>query len=160
MKQIIFSDQILTYPDFSKPFIQTTDASNFALGAKLSQIQNNIEKPIVFDSRTLNLMESKYSTTEKEALAIIWSIKIFNAHLYGNKFTLITDYKPLTFMKSTENNSRIVRWRLELENFDYVVKYKEGKVNDVADALRKKTNYYSCRPFQQGRPHKPSEKLS
>ena len=138
LKQILTSDQILTYPDFNLPFILTTDASNYALGAVLSQIQNNVEKPIAFGSRTLNKTEVNYSTTEKEALAIMWAVDKYRAYLYGNKFTLITDHKPLTFIKNSTKNSKILRWRLDLENFDYDVQYKEGKTNVVADALSRK----------------------
>lgn len=138
LKQILTSDQILTYPDFDLPFILTTDASNYALGAVLSQIQGNVEKPIAFGSRTLNKTEINYSTTEKEALAIMWAVDKYRAYLYGNKFTLITDHKPLTFIKNSTKNSKILRWRLDLENFDYDVQYKEGKTNVVADALSRK----------------------
>jgi len=139
LKQIIASDQILAYPDFERPFILTTDASNYALGAVLSQIQEGKERPIAFGSRTLNEAESRYSTTEKEALAIIWSVQKYKSYLYGHKFTLVTDHKPLTFIKTSTKNSKILRWRLELENFDFDIQYKEGKANVVADALSRKT---------------------
>lgn len=135
LKKIIASDQVLAYPDFEHPFILTTDASNFALGAVLSQIQDNCERPIAFASRTLTSTESNYPATEKEALAIIWAVKKYKPYLYGQKFTLITDHKPLTFIKTSFKNSKILNWRLELENFDFDVKYKEGKANVVADAL-------------------------
>uniref|UniRef100_A0AAG5D8F6 RNA-directed DNA polymerase n=1 Tax=Anopheles atroparvus TaxID=41427 RepID=A0AAG5D8F6_ANOAO len=101
LKKIISSDQILIYPDFKLPFILTTDASNYALGAVLSQMQDGKERPIAFGSRTLNETESNYSTTEKEALAIIWAVQKYKPYLYGNKFTLITDHKPLTFIKTS-----------------------------------------------------------
>lgn len=139
LKLILTSDQILAYPDFNIPFILTTDASNYALGAVLSQIQDNIERPIAFGSRTLHKAEINYSTTEKEALAIIWAVDKFRNYLHGNKFTLITDHKPLTFIKNSTKNCKILRWRLDLENFDYDVKYRQGKTNVVADALSRKT---------------------
>lgn len=135
LKNIIATDQILAYPDFNKPFILTTDASEYALGAVLSQMHDKLERPIAFASRTLNDTEIRYATNEKEALAIIWAVKKYQPYLYGNRFTLVTDHKPLTFIKTSEKNSKILRWRLELENFDYDVIYKEGKANVVADAL-------------------------
>lgn len=140
LKLILTSDQVLAYPDFELPFILTTDASNYALGAVLAQIQNSLEKPIAFASRTLSKTEENYSTTEKEALAIMWAVEKYRPYLFGNKFTLVTDHKPLTFIKSSVKNSKILRWRLELENFDYEVRYKEGKANVVADALSRKNN--------------------
>ncbi len=138
IKRVIASDQILAYPDFKLPFILTTDASDFALGAVLSQIQGGVERPIAFASRTLTDEEVRYATNEKEALAIIWAVNKFKCYLYGAKFTLVTDHKPLTFIKSSEKNAKILRWRLELENFDYDVVYKEGRANVVADALSRK----------------------
>lgn len=135
LKQIISSDQILAYPDFKTPFILTTDASNHALGAVLSQIQQNKERPIAFGSRTLNKTEANYSTTEKEALAIMWAVEKYKPYLYGTKFTLVTDHKPLTFIKNSTKNAKILNWRLQLENYDYDVIYKCGKANVVADAL-------------------------
>lgn len=135
LKQILTTDQILAYPQFDQPFILTTDASGYALGAVLSQIQDTVERPIAFASRTLNDVETRYATNEKEALAIIWAVNKFQSYLHGAKFTLVTDHKPLTFIKSSDKNMKILRWRLDLENYDYEVKYKEGKSNVVADAL-------------------------
>lgn len=138
LKNIIVSDQILSYPDFELPFILTTDASNYALGEVLSQVIDKTEKPIAFASRTLNKTESNYSTTEKEALAIIWAVTKFKPYLYGNKFTLVTDHKPLIYIKNSNKNAKLIRWRLDLENYDYDVIYKTGKTNVVADALSRK----------------------
>uniref|UniRef100_A0AAG5DIK1 RNA-directed DNA polymerase n=1 Tax=Anopheles atroparvus TaxID=41427 RepID=A0AAG5DIK1_ANOAO len=138
LKAILSSDQVLAFPDFEEPFILTTDASNHALGAVLSQIQSGQEKPIAFGSRTLNETEQRYSTTEKEALAIIWAVEKYKPYLYGRKFTLVTDHKPLVFIKSCSKNAKILRWRLELENYEFEIKYKEGKANVVADALSRK----------------------
>lgn len=137
-KKILTSDPILVYPDFEKPFVLTTDASNFALGAVLSQIHEGKDHPVAFASRTLNKHEVNYSTTEKEALAIMWAVEKFKPYLYGNSFTLVTDHKPLTFIKNSTKNLKILRWRLELENYEYTVQYRTGKTNVVADALSRK----------------------
>ena len=138
LKNIIASDQVLAYPDFNKPFIVTTDASDYAIGAVISQIQNAVERPIAFASRTLSDTELRWSTTEKEALAIIWATRKFKPYLYGTKFTLITDHMPLTFIKTSTKNSKILRWRLELEEFDYDIQFRTGKSNVVADGLSRK----------------------
>ena len=135
---MLISDPILIYPDFDKPFVLTTDASNYAIGAVLSQIHDGKDHPIAFASRTLNKHEINYPTIEKEALAIIWATEKFKPYLYGHKFTLVTDHKPLTFIKTSNKNSKILKWRLELENYEYTVEYKTGKTNVVADALSRK----------------------
>lgn len=140
LKQILSTDQVLAYPQFDNPFILTTDASDFAIGAVLSQIQDNVEKPIAFASRTLNDAETRYATIEKEALAIVWAINKFKPYLYGAKFTLLTDHKPLTFLKNSSKNDKILRWALDLKNYSFDVLYKEGKTNVVADALSRRPN--------------------
>lgn len=92
--------------------------------------------PIAFASRTLNRAKSNYSTTEKELLAIVWSVKHFRPYLYRNKFIIQTDHKPLTWLINVKDpGSRLIRWQLVLEEYDYEIIYKLGKVNKVADAL-------------------------
>ena len=131
-KQLLTNSPILAYPDFTKPFKLTTDASNVAVGGVLSQS----EKPLAYFSRTLNSAERNYSTIEKELLAIIESTKHFRPYLFGRKFTLETDHKPLVWLdKLKEPNSRLIRWRIKLSEYDYEIAYKRGKENHVADAL-------------------------
>jgi len=136
LKSLLINAPILQYPDFSKPFLLTTDASNFAIGAVLSQGIIPNDKPIAYALRTLSTSETRYSTIEKELLAIVWACKYFRPYLFGHKFTILTNHKPLQWLFSLkEPNSRLVRWRLKLEEFDYTVQYKKGKTNQAADAL-------------------------
>jgi len=131
-KNLLSSEPVLTYPDFNKPFELTTDASMYAIGAILSQDNH----PICYASRTLNPAEIHYSTIEKELLAIVWSCQYFRPYLFGHKFTILTDHQPLQWLFSLkEPASRLVRWRLKLEEFDYQIQYKRGKQNQAADAL-------------------------
>ena len=127
---------LLQYPDFSKPFVLTTDASGYAIGGILSQGPIGKDKPIAYTSRVLNDCEQKYHTYEKEALAIVYSVQHFRPYLYGHRFTLVTDHKPLVwFQKSTSPDSRVTKWRLKLLEYDFDVVYKAGKTNVNADAL-------------------------
>lgn len=135
-KTLLTNDPILTYPDFSKEFILTTDASNVALGAILSQGPIGSDKPIAYASRTLNDSEINYSTIEKELLAIVWATKYFRPYLFGREFKIITDHKPLIWlMNLKEPGSRLTRWRLRLAEYDYTIVHKKGKINTNADAL-------------------------
>lgn len=135
-KNILTNEPLLQFPDFSKPFLLTTDASNFAIGAVLSQGPIGQDKPIAFASRTLNAAEINYSTIEKELLSIVNFTKYFRPYLFGRKFTIITDHKPLEWINNLkEPNSRLMRWRLKLLEYDYNIVYKKGKENKVADAL-------------------------
>lgn len=135
-KSILTSSDILQYPDFSKEFIVTTDASDYAIGAVLSQGKIGEDRPIAYASRTLTSAEQNYSAIEKELLAIVWGCKYFRPYIYGRQFTLYTDHKPLTYcfgLKTT--NDRLIRWRLALSEFTYTIKYREGRQNVVADGL-------------------------
>lgn len=136
LKNILTSDDVLTYPNFSRPFLVTTDASNFAIGSVLSQGEMGKDKPICFASRTLNRAEENYSACEKEMLSIIWALKVFRNYIYGQRFIILTDHQPLTFSLSSKNtNHRLRRWKSYLEEHDYTILYKPGKSNVVADAL-------------------------
>lgn len=135
-KNLLINEPILKYPDFDKPFILTTDASNFAIGAVLSQGELPHDRPVAYASRTLNDSEVKYSTIEKELLAIVWACKQFRPYLYGKKFKIYTDHRPLTWLFNIkEPNSKLVRWRLKLEEYEYEIIYKKGKHNTNADCL-------------------------
>jgi hypothetical protein len=106
---------LLQYPDFSKPFILTTDASGYAIGAIPSQGKLEQDKPIAYASRTLHQAELNYATVEKELLAIVWACKHFRPYLLRWKFTIITDHKGLTWIFNVKDpSSRLIRWKLLL----------------------------------------------
>ena len=96
LKQKLTSPPILQYPDFSREFILTTDASNDGAGAALKQGPIGKDLPIAYASRILNKAERIYTTDEKELAAIVWGIKIFRQYLYVRKFKIVSDHKPLT----------------------------------------------------------------
>ena len=130
---LISEDVMLTYPNLNKEFELTTDASNYAIGAVLSQE----DRPITFISRTLSKTEENYAANEKEMLAIIWALKSLRNYLYGSvKIKIFTDHQPLTYaLSSKNNNGKMKRWRAILEEHNYELKYKPGKTNVVADGL-------------------------
>lgn len=135
LKKAISSPPVLQYPNFSEnnEFILQTDASGYAIGAVLS---NNDDRPIAFASRSLNKSELNYATIEKELLAIVWAIKYFRPYLYGRHFKIKTDHKPLIYLFNMKDpSSRLTKFRLLLEEYDFTVEYIKGKENIVADAL-------------------------
>jgi hypothetical protein len=92
--------------------------------------------PIAYASRTLNNAERNYPTVQKELLAIVWECKYFRQYLYGRRFTIVTDHRPLTWIFSIKDpSSRLLRWRLKLEEYEYEVVHKKGSNNTNADAL-------------------------
>lgn len=132
LKELIVNHPILQYPDFNKQFVLTTDASQFAIGAVLSQNDH----PICYASRTLNEHEKNYSTIEKELLAIVWSTKYFRPYLYGIKFLIKTDHRPLIWLSGLkEPNSKLQRWKIKLNEYNYDIEFVKGKENQVADFL-------------------------
>lgn len=136
LKTAITSPPVLAYPDFEREFIVTTDASNTCLGAVLSQISNQGDRPIAFASRALNSAETRYSTIEKEFLAIVWAVQNFRAYLLGRHFTIQTDHRPiLGINKLRSANSRILKYHFKLAEYDYEIRYKAGKKNQNADCL-------------------------
>ena len=129
MKKIICREVMLAFPDFSKPFVIHTDASHTQLGAVISQD----DKPIAFYSRKLNDAQTRYTTTERELLSIVETLKEFRNILLGYPIVVYTDHKNLTC--ANFNTERVMRWRLILEEYGPELRYIKGEKNIVADAL-------------------------
>ena len=111
MKKIISQEVLLAYPDFTKMFDIHTDASDLQIGSVISQDN----QPIAFFSRKLNDAQTRYTTTEKELLAIVETLKEFRNILLGQKIKVYTDHKNLTYKNF--NTNRVMRWRLIIEEY-------------------------------------------
>jgi hypothetical protein len=136
LKNALLTPPILQYPNFSKQFILTVDASNLACGAVLSQEQGDIDLPISFASKTFQKGDLNKPTIEKELLAIYWAIKYFRPYIYGTEFLVKSDHKPLVYLFSLKNpSSKLSNIRLELSEYSFSVEYIKGKTNVCADAL-------------------------
>ena len=148
MKEELSRTEVLGYYDKEAVAHVITDSSPVELGAVLAQKQGGEFRVIMYASRSLTNVERRYSQTEREALAIVWACERFHTYLYGTKFLLITDHKPLEVLYSKKSNppARIERWVLRMQEFDYTVKYKPGSEN-MADALSR----LIYRDHQQGR---------
>jgi hypothetical protein len=129
MKRIISREVLLSYPDFTKEFVIHTDASHTQLGGVISQDG----KPIAFYSRKLNPAQTRYTTTERELLSIVETLKEFRNILLGQKIIVHTDHLNLTYKHF--NTERVMRWRLILEEYNPELRYIKGENNIVADAL-------------------------
>lgn len=100
--------------------------------------------PVCFASRTLNEHETRYSTIEKELLAIVWATKYFRPYLYGKQFTIRTDHRPLVWLNSLkEPNAKLQRWKIKLGEYNFDIEYVKGKDNQVADGLSRMEAYYN-----------------
>lgn len=141
IKSLLSSWRVLTPFDPCKPLVITTDASPVGIGAVLSHRTEEGENPIGFVSRSLNQAERNYSQTEREALAIIFGVLKFQNYLYGHKFVIETDHRPLLglfgkgYATSKIAAGRISRWCVFLNQFEYTMLYKEGTKILHADTL-------------------------
>ena len=147
LRDSLMHDSLLKYPDFTKAFILTTDASGYAMGAILSQKFNGHTFPIAYASQQLNAAEQNYSATERECLAIIWAIKHFHCYLYGRPFQVITDHRPLKWLMSVKDpTSRLARWNLKLQAYDFEIIHRPGKQQTHVDALSRVVMTIHCDP--------------
>jgi hypothetical protein len=129
IKAIVCRKVFLLYPDFKKPFHIHTDGSHYQLGAVISQ--DNC--PIAFYSRKLQPAQVRYTTTERELLLILETLKEFQNILLGQQIVVHTDHQNLTHKNF--NTERILRWCLIIEEFRPTREYIKGPKNIVANTL-------------------------
>ena len=137
MKNLLIQKPILRCPDYDRPFLLQTDASEKGIGAVLSQTDDQGEDhPVIFYSRKLLPRETRYSTIEKECLGIVSALKHFDVYLLGRHFTIITDHRALKYLHKMRNaNSRLTRWALAVQPFNFDIIHKPGEQNGNADGL-------------------------
>ncbi|GFU87072.1 retrovirus-related Pol polyprotein from transposon 17.6 [Trichonephila clavipes] len=136
LKNSLTTPPVLKQADGTKPYIIRTDASNYALGAVLLQGEGSDEHPIEYASRLLTPAERNYSTTEREALAVVWALKKFRGYIEGTEITMASDHQPLKWLLNLKSpTGRLARWALEIQSFNLKVQYIPGKANVIADML-------------------------
>ena len=139
VKRLLTTAPVLAMPDFEKPFLIHVDASDLGLGAVLMQDSvEKLEHPIGYFSQKFNSSQRNYSTSEKEALALILALQHFEFYVMPAKFPIdiYTDHNPLVFLNRVKNNNqRLLRWSLILQEYNLNITHVPGKQNVVADAL-------------------------
>lgn len=136
IKEHLISAPIMSCPNFELPFVIQTDASDYGLGAVLTQTSDEGEKVISYISRSLSKAERKFSTTEKECLAVVWAIEKFRPYVEATEFTVITDHFALLWLHSLkEPSGRLARWSVRLQQYDFNIVHRKGKDNIVPDTL-------------------------
>lgn len=136
LKEQIASKTLRNLPDFSKEFFLLTDASSTSIGAILAQksTEGNFKMIEAFSKR-LDKAQVNYTITERELLAIVKSCEHFKHYLIGKPFILKTDHKALTYLQTCKDpTSRLLRWALLLQQFDFKIEYIKGEEN-AADGL-------------------------
>jgi hypothetical protein len=128
LKRKLGTTPVLAFPNYSLPFILTTDASKVAVAAVLSQAQAGVKRPIAFASRQKNTAEQSYTASESEMLALVWATKFFRCYLFGRKFLALTNHLSLTYLRDFwDQKQRLMRWRMKLSELDFTVEHRAGK---------------------------------
>ncbi|CAM4614267.1 unnamed protein product [Lepidochelys olivacea] len=138
--EVPVGEGVLANPDFDKPFMVFTDASDTGLGAVLMQEDGKGERhPIVYLSKKFLPREPHYTAIEKECLAMVWALKKLEPYLFGRHFTMYTDHSPLTWLHQMKGaNVKLRRWSLLLQDYDMDVVHVKGRANMIADALSRR----------------------
>ncbi|KAG2937684.1 hypothetical protein PC115_g4084 [Phytophthora cactorum] len=144
VKDSLLQAPILALPDPDRPFSVVCDASDFAIGCALLQADaEGRERGIAFESRQLKAAEKNYPVHDKELLAMKYALVKFRVHLLGSKpFVIYTDHASLpTATQSPHLSQRMARWLSFFAEYNFEVKYKPGRLNVVADALSRRSDY-------------------
>ena len=141
-KKLLSEAPLLVHYDPKKDIVIHTDASPYGVGSVLSHVYpDNSERPVSYASRSLGISERNYGHVEKEGLALVFAVKKFHHFVFGMKFTIYTDHKPLLGLFGENKGipersaARIARWALMLSAYDYRLLYRQGILSGNADAL-------------------------
>ena len=140
LKGILTSNQVMNYPDFSKPFVVKSDASLGSIGYVLVQNDDGgREKVISYGSKKLDPTQRRWSTYDREYFALLCSIRANAHYLRHAPFVAITDHRPLLAWRKTDAKKdptgRRTRWAIELDTYDFELVYKKGRIHADADAM-------------------------
>ncbi|MEN7973501.1 MAG: reverse transcriptase domain-containing protein [Verrucomicrobiota bacterium] len=140
LKTALTSPPILSYPlEDAGMMVLDTDASDLAVGAVLSQVQNGEERVLGYYSKTLSRTQRNYCTTQRELLAVVEATDHFRVYLLGQKFKLRTDHASLRWLINFKDpTGKLARWISRLADFDYVIEHRPGRLHTNADALSRR----------------------
>ena len=140
LRRRLVTAPVLAFPDYSRPFVLDTDASETGVGAVLSQVQDDgSERVIAYGSRVLTRPERRYCVTRKELLAVVTYVQHFRSYLLGREFQLRTDHGSLTWLANfREPEGQLARWLEQLQEFHFQIVHRPGKKHLNADALSRR----------------------
>ncbi|XP_028299789.1 uncharacterized protein LOC114461699 [Gouania willdenowi] len=145
LKKMLTSAPVLGYPLDDGDFFLDTDASDWGIGAVLSQVQGEEERVLAYGSRRLSATEQNYCTTRRELLAVVEFTTHFRQYLLGRPFTVRTDHSSLRWLtRLREPEGQLARWLEKLAEYDFQVIHRPGKNHQNADALSRRPCRASC----------------
>lgn len=149
LKRAVSQQPTLVLPNPTLPYVVTTDASGFAVGAVLQQDHGHGLQPIAYLSKKMLPAERNYPVHEQELLAIVVSLRAWRHYLHGSHFRIVvkSDHKSLQYFKTQPHlSARQTRWLDMLAEFDFDIEYTVGKENVVADGLSRRPDHKDQEP--------------
>ncbi|GFU46127.1 retrovirus-related Pol polyprotein from transposon 17.6 [Trichonephila clavipes] len=130
LKSKLASPPILKLADGTKSFVIRINASSGALGAVLLQGERDEEHPIEYANRLLSSSKRNYSTTGREALAVVWALEKLRGYVEGQTIRLSSDHQPLKWLLSLKSpTGRLARWAPQIQSYNLTIDYISGRSN-------------------------------
>ena len=142
LRTALTGDEVMAFPQNDGLFILDCNASNFGIGCVLSQMQFNeqlqetIERPIAYASKSLNKAQRRYCVTRRELLAVVTFVTMFKQYLLGRSFLVRSDHSSLRWLMSFKNpENQMARWLEVLSQYDFKIEHRKGSKHANADFL-------------------------
>ena len=150
LKEKLTESPVLGYPREAGEFVLDTDASGEGLGAVLHQVQEGKEVVISYFSRALSPSERRYCVTKRELLAVVAALKHFHHYLFGQSFVIRTDHGSLKWLMNFRNpEGMIARWIQRLQEYEFRIEYRPGRLHSNADALSRRPCPDTCQQCER-----------
>ncbi len=137
LKKKLTEYPVIRHPDYRRPFIISTDASDYGISAILSQLDKDGREYVVrYASKGLEKAERNWTVTERECWAVVWGCNQFDMYIRHSKFTIYTDHSALQWLNRNKNtHGKLGRWAISLGRYNYDIIHRKGTMNVVADCL-------------------------
>jgi hypothetical protein len=128
LKLLLTRAPMVQPPDWNREFHVFVDASDIAIGSVLMQkYEKNWFRPVYYASRRLSKAERNYSTTEREALGMIYNVTKFRHYLHGKRFMFHVDHSALVYLVSKASlTGKLARWTLLLQEYEFDIVHRPG----------------------------------
>ena len=153
LKHLLSHTPVLTIADVNRPFVVSTDASGYAIGAVLSQDKGHGLQPVAYMSQKLSPTACKWSVHAQELFGVVQAVKQWRHYLLGAAEPVVieTDHRSLEYIQTQPHISPMhVRWIEHLQQFNFVMRYREGRTNTVADALSRRADHREVQQVERG----------
>jgi len=137
LKERLCSSPVLATSRYDRPFVIQSDASDYAIGSCLLQLDDDgRERPVAYASCKLTDVQRRWSVNERESYAIVYALRQFDVIIYNYDVTVETDHDPLVYMlKNLPKSAKMTRWAIGLSRYRHKIRYKKGSLNIVSDCL-------------------------